>query len=273
MQYRLTTYKYDACVQYTYNTHNQRIREKIRINENSWLLKKYDYYKNGRLRLLSESTDSSKKGKLFRETGFTYDQNGNLTCIKTPSGNKIYREYDAADRLVCEIHESMNKDISQHITFCYDKAGNLIERKNDTGILEQRTYNLNNMTTTITNANGGTTAFVYNRNGEVVKKIAPKAYAAENMQGETYAYDTSGRVTEITRADGKIARTMCYNPYGELEAVRDACGNGINVTYDFMGRRKQILTTGQASQQYQYDVMGHITAVTDGMGVRNLLCL
>lgn len=313
MQYRLTTYKYDACgnvteekryldpqtidsargkvliitkeydksgrlvhvkdstgacVQYAYNTHNQRIREKIRINENTWLLKKYDYYKNGRLRLLSESTDSSKKGRLFRETGFTYDQNGNLTCIKTPSGNKIYREYDAADRLVCEIHESMNKDISQHITFCYDKAGNLIERKNDTGILEQRTYNLNNMTTTITNANGGTTAFVYNRNGEVVKKIAPKAYAAENMQGETYAYDTSGRVTEITRADGKIARTMCYNPYGELEAVRDACGNGINVTYDFMGRRKQILTTGQASQQYQYDVMGHITAVTDGMGVR-----
>ena len=161
----------------------------------------------------------------------------------------------------------MNKDISQHITFSYDKAGNLTERKNDTGILEQRTYNLNNMPVTITNANGGTTAFVYNRNGEIVKKIAPKAYVAGTMQGEKYDYDHSGRVTKITRPDGKTARTMRYNAYGELEVVRDACGNGIDLIYDFAGRRAQVNTTGQASQQYRYDVMGHVTAVTDGTGV------
>ena len=81
---------------YQYNEQGYLIREKTRINEDTYHVKNYRYLKNGSLESVLESADKKGSGKTLAQTRFLYDANGNLIRITTPSGNEIRREYDAA---------------------------------------------------------------------------------------------------------------------------------------------------------------------------------
>lgn len=255
-----------AVIVYEYNVHNQCIREKSRINQNIWKYKKFDYYKNGRLRLVAESADEEGSSKQFRETFFRYDSNGNIISITTPSGNKILREYDACDRMIQESHVEKNGDIHQTVFYKYDKVGNLIEQRNKEGILEQREYDLKNLLIRKIGANKGITVYQYDKNQRLFKVVSPNENSLGKKKGITYHYDNAGRLSEEYRADGNLNKSYQYNQYNELISVRDAAGHGVDMSYDFAGRRQTVQTMGRISESYGYDCWGRVIYTKDGEG-------
>ena len=131
-----------ACVEYGYNAYNQKVTEKEKINNHICRLSKYGYGKNGWLSYIDRSADREGCGHTFARTSFRYDRNGNITEIKTPAGNLIRREYDAAGRLIIEEHEEKDGSIKNRTSFQYDRSGNLIRKEDDRGYSVTGKYDL-----------------------------------------------------------------------------------------------------------------------------------
>ena len=88
----------------------------------------------------------------------------------------------------------------------------------------------------------------------------------ENAKGYHYQYDTQDHIISLTACDGTLLYERTYTPYGELEQETDNMGSGIRFVYDYIGRRIQANTTGNAKETYEYDATGNLTATTDGNG-------
>ena len=113
---------------------------------------------------------------------------------------------------------------------------------------------------------GGTTRTFHDPDGRISRVIRPEEYrrAGENGRGEQYAYDLSGRLLTVTRADGTVGETHTYDRGGLVVRTTDGIGNGAGFSYDLGGRRIHAVTDGGASQQYEYDAFGNITRIVDG---------
>jgi len=99
----------------------------------------------------------------------------------------------------------------------------------------------------------------------MIRYIPPQEYAAygEGASGWQYTYDIYGRNTQTRTPEGTVESVRRYNAFGETEREGDAMG-GVSFTHDFSGRRTHAVTDGGSTQQYEYDAMGNITAITDG---------
>ncbi len=123
----------------------------------------------------------------------------------------------------------------------------------------------------------------YNETGNVTKEIKPENYDTASGDGvETiYAYDTLGRLIQVTDELGNVAEKRIYNSYGELTKVIDAAGYqsasndtaryGVEYTYDIGGRVTSIVTPqakakAKTSVTYTYDSFGNVITQTDGEG-------
>ena len=261
-----------ANAEYTYNAHGKMLTEKLRISENVYMRRKYSYYKNGRLSCVASSTDRKGTTRPFAETHFTYDKNGNLTVIKTPAGHEIRREYDAADRLIKEIHTQAYGKETNETAFSYDQSGNLVRITDCDGNVTGRTYDRMNRLVMETAKDGGIHAIKYNLNGKITERIRPNSFAKQGFAGNatTYCYDSQGRITQEINEEGNAVRTFCYNRFGEVQSIRDVNGMEAEFTYDYAGRRVMARTASGVSQQTEYDISGNITAVTDGVGNRTV---
>ena len=259
-----------ACMEYQYNGHNQRISEKLKINDKVDSIKVYTYSKTGRLYSVSASADRKGCGKAMAETCLSYDKNGNVILIKTPSGNEIRREYNAADRLISETHVEKKGGINNTTRFEYDPAGNITAIINAAGNKMTHSYDLMNRRTLSKGIDGGITYVRYDRNGRVDKVISPNSYKrnAEDGKGYRYHYNLEDRPLEVFAPNNKLEKSYRYNLYGELEQMTDGSGSGVQLQYDFAGRRTKIITAGNSTQEYEYDVTGNTTAVVDGVGNR-----
>ncbi|MBQ2922486.1 MAG: RHS repeat protein, partial [Tyzzerella sp.] len=72
-----------------------------------------------------DSADEKGCGRKYTPTCFSYDPNGNLTCIRTASGYEIRREYDLCDRMISETHCDKNGSIDNTVSYTYDREGRL----------------------------------------------------------------------------------------------------------------------------------------------------
>ena len=61
----------------------------------------------------------------YAVTRYQYDGNGNRIGIVTPEGYRIFRSYDACDRLVSERVTDDKTGIDRMTTVTYDYAGNI----------------------------------------------------------------------------------------------------------------------------------------------------
>lgn len=256
-----------ACMEYGYNCRNQRVFEKRKIAEDTWQERHYFYSASGRVERIMDSADEAGCGRKYTPTYFTYDKNGNITCIKTASGYEILREYDVCDRLTAEIHRDKNGDISNRTEYVYDQAGRLTERKMQDGYTVSYGYDSMGRVSMKSDNRGAIEYMEYDRNGNLVSRLSPQENGLKT--GYHYAYDILGRNTEITAPDGSGLYYSCYNLFGEVEQERDSMG-GIRFTYDFAGRRILAETEGGSTQSYEYDACGNITALKDGNGNRTV---
>lgn len=255
-----------ASIEYGYNCLSQRTYEKRKINETAYQMLRYHYDAAGRLIEIEQRADRAGSGDFTARTCYELDKTGNVIKITTPAGYIIERQYDAADRLIAEIHKDKENGIENKTEIIYDKAGNIVKVKDANGVEETYEYDLLNRETHHIGKNGGITRTVYDKNGRITRRILPNEYQIQGEigHGYRYTYDPQGRVITVLAPDGTVIETNSYDKAGRLVQRRDATQSGVDYAYDLAGRIQTIRTPGGASQAYQYDAQGNIIGVSDG---------
>ena len=81
-----------------------------------------------------------------------------------------------------------------------------------------------------------------------------------------YSYDAAGRLTEVIDAAG-VATSFSYDNNGNLLS-RKIGDVEKSFEYDSMNRVTKEFIAGALTASYIYDAVGNISAVTDGLGIR-----
>ena len=184
----------------------------------------------------------------------------------------LTREYDADDRLIREQHTDQS-GIRNEYRYGYDAADNMVLITDASGNRTEYTFDLCDRETGSLSPDGGRTRTDYDRNGNVVRRYTPLQLAALEEGNGTescwrYEYDLCNRPEKIISPDGTIRNRSVYDAAGSLVRDTDAAGNGVTITYNLAGFRKQVTTSGGITQRYEYDALGNNTALTDTEGNR-----
>ncbi|MCY9528238.1 DUF6531 domain-containing protein [Paenibacillus alvei] len=266
---------------YTYDCLNQKTSERRKISDRKEQITSYEYNAVGWLERkieridaedLAEERAGSEGEKVAAVTSYRYDRNGNLLKLVTPEGYETEVSYDRADRIVQISRRPSKTAKASSVYFKYDHAGNVLEETDTNGNRVLYGYDVMNRRIRIVGKQGDTTRLFYDKNGQVVKHVAPNQYnkLTDDGEGTNYQYDAMQRLTEVRDAYGHIVERNRYNAAGELmRKLID--GVEAEYTYTIGGRVKQIRTAeaiarGKVSQQYTYDALGHITGIVDGEG-------
>ncbi|MCW5219954.1 RHS repeat-associated core domain-containing protein [Verminephrobacter aporrectodeae] len=123
----------------------------------------------------------------------------------------------------------------------------------------QLAYDTQGKTSQITDPEGNTRSYVFNRMGALVKYTDPLGNAT------TYETDATGNLTKITNPLGHV-RTFRYDKSGNQTSSIDAKGKATLMAYDRMNRRVQ--TTNPVGGEYKrrYDTQGLLISKTDEDG-------
>lgn len=205
---------------------------------------------------------------------YAYDRSGLLTEEVKPGNVRTTYAYDQAGRLV-----GQTDNLGATTRFVYDQAGNQILTFLPNGSLGRQDYdelgrtirsydgvNLNPDGTPIAGARF--TQSGYDVVGNLTSIQLPNGYTA------TATYDLANRVTKVTEPPATTSYT--YDLLGRKLTLQDGKGNWTRYAYDGLGRLVQVhdalnLTfgqpiTGALFTSYEYDKLGHQTAVTDPLG-------
>ena len=135
------------------------------------------------------------------DTWLQYDDNYNLTSLRTPEGRQLTWKYDEQDRLVSRT--TMN---SQTIRYSYKD-----------GLLH-----------TITDGQGRVYTLLFNSHYELESLVFP------NGLSRYWVYDNRGRLIEATDIKGNITR-YAYDRADNLVRLEEPDGNVHHFEYDAMG--------------------------------------
>jgi RHS repeat-associated protein len=182
------------------------------------------------------------------QTGFTYDDKGNLTEITDALSNTTTMTYDIKG-LVTSITDALGNQI----TFTYDDKGNLISITDPLGNTTAFTYDMAGNLITSTDPMGNTTSYTYDAKNMLT--------SLTDSEGNTtlYTYDPEGNLTSIRDANGNTT-TFSYNEINQFISVTDPLGNTRTYTYD-MNRNLQTVTYPNGSAAtYSYDNANRLTS-------------
>lgn len=182
-------------------------------------------------------------------------------------------------------------DVDDRSEFQYDLQGNRIAATNALGQTHQiLAHNPQGLPTLMEDANGLQIQLSYNAQGWLLSKTVGQA--TTTYQYDPVAnYDGTGRVTQITAADGSWIQTH-YNQGGKVIALQNNLGerqrfqldrqgnpvqyesvdasNQLTQTfakqYDALSRLTAQIGAHQQTVRYQYDPNDNLTAQTDALG-------
>lgn len=222
---------------------------------------------------------------------FTYDPNGNLTqrqetdTINPKKPVSRVWTYSWNNLGLLTSQTGPRTDVTQTTSFTYDANGNLATVTDALNhVTTVNSVNASGLPTSVTDANGVTTAMTYDPLGRI---------STVTVQGPTpattsFGYDVNGLLTSVT-APNNVMLTYGYDDAHRLTSIKDNTGNTIVFALDALGDRIQtqiqtgsaqvlknsaatfdslgrLLTSiGGASQttSYQYDNNGNLTTLTD----------
>ena len=274
---RVTSYEYDNIgnltketlsngvkTEYVYNSLSE-LTKVLTTNEADEIISSYDYelgaggerkkvvdnkgnvieYTYDESYQLTEEKTTSADGRVFT-TQYTYDAVGNRTCI-SKNGAVTNYIYDANDRLIQE----------GDISYTYDANGNLTTKTDETGVT---TYGYNSYDQLIDVAVDGasTVSYKYDTGGNrIYKKTADSE--------DTFVFDTNREVSQIiTQKSQTDTDTDIYKyVYGD-KLVSQEVDNQISY-YLIDGQlsiRKLIDSSGNITDNYDYDAFGNLTSST-----------
>lgn len=228
---------------------------------------------------LATITDSSGAA-----TSYAYDSAGNVTSITDATGAINRFVYDNRNRLIKSIDPNGNVTL-----YSYDTNGNKLSDTDANGNVTKYEYNGKNQLiktidamgsatvysyggsscpscgggngeklTSVTDANGNVTMYLYDQLGRVLRESDPKGSST------SYAYDAKGNLTSKTDANGATTN-YSYDANGSLVKKKYADNTEETFTYDPKGN---ILSASNSNIAYNfsYDAAGRMTSSTDSNG-------
>ncbi|MGA1813816.1 beta-1,3-glucanase family protein [Frondihabitans sp. 4ASC-45] len=196
---------------------------------------------------LNASTDAD--GKVSK---YTYDPNGNVASITTPTGDVTAYTYDSSGRT-----KTVTDGAGKTTTYGYDDSGRQTSVTDPRGAITKTAYTPAGRVASTTDADGLITTFVYDTAGRLATTTAPGGAAT------TYGYDAKGDLTKATDPTGAVT-TLTYDAFGRA-ATSTLDGKTTTYSYDSAGRQTASSVGGQVDTQ-QYDDAGRLISSTDADG-------
>jgi RHS repeat-associated protein len=212
--------------------------------------------------LVSRVTDT-----LGRQISYQYDNQDRLTQT-TDAGGGIWKYgWDTTSRLVT-IADPLGR---QRVLNTYDDADRVVGQQLADGSKFAMAYTVSASKITrtdVTDRRGSIRRVEFDANGRVVRNTYPAEQDIAQVQ--TFAYDDTGRMTNLTSTDRRY--TFGYDANGNLITEADQYGTLVTRSFDSYS---QLLTDARAgdpqrgvSIAYVYDAKGNQLTVTDRLGNR-----
>jgi RHS repeat-associated protein len=153
----------------------------------------WDYQGSGvNVRTVSVKVDDS----FTRETVETFNALDQIVEVEAPNGSIIQYLHDVRGNLVRQWYSKASYSSSDPEANTGDSDMHVLEKEyDDFGRLISET-----------DPNSGTIEYTYNAFGEITEKSTPRVLSGDVDQAQYFSYDSLGRMTEQSTADG----TSCY---------------------------------------------------------------
>ena len=194
----------------------------------------------------------------------TYDGNSNRTLSTDANGNQTRFLYDGANRLTERI-DGLASTEQTRTTFLYDDVGNLLEEKDgrDTGVAFdiRNAYDKLNRLETTTDAEGNTTSFEYDAEGNRTAVIEPKS----DTHRTEFDYGELNELIEVRMPDGGVYN-YTYDGNRNRIGQEDGESNVVTFSYDRLNRVDLMIQDPGGFNYitiHEYDANGNEIQLTD----------
>lgn len=294
---------------YIYNENHLCIKEK-----NGNLSISYNYLPSTNV-LCEKKTKDLTKSYLFNEHNlliekketysdfekvetYTYDPKSHMLQTKVACGNQTNYEYDSKNNLIKESTESCSinyyYDNAQRMvkkvfplgsTYEYDQYGNLIKKKKNSHLLEEITYNKQNLPILhkigdkqkqkyydnsgnliqVIDYTGATTSYEYDEFNRCTKKTLPQVIVNEETTcpSWSYEYDSFGNKITIISPSGNKSYTA-YNLQNKPILITYPDKSSISYTYDKKGNVLSSTLQDGSKIYYTYNTLGACVSIQQG---------
>ncbi|TYQ27480.1 putative Ig domain-containing protein [Pseudanabaena sp. UWO310] len=269
---RTKSYTYDYSNNLLSQTDGLGNTSRYTYGANSKLLTSIDPLGNAtKYTLDSKGNVLSKIDAEGNKTTYTYDFRGNAISIKDAKGGITSYGYDVFGNRI-----RMVDPLGNETTYTYDARGNqLTETFKITTSLGIRTltttktFDGNNNTTSVTDAEGNISRFEYDPNNKQITTIDPLGRRTESR------YDEKGELTSVIFSDGK-SNSYTYDAKGNRISSTDREGRTSFISYDALGRATQLIAPDDTPNDLSdnprkiltYDRAGWLKSIIDERGIK-----
>jgi len=193
-------------------------------------------------------------------TSYAYDDTGQLSRVTSPDGSYVQYTYDPAHRLM-----QMNDSLGNKIVYTLDAIGNRIGESayDPAGQLARtraRQFDALNRLASDVGAQGQTTGYTYDSNGNLLTTVDPLGHSTGNV------YDALNRLTQVLDPSLSVTK-YAYDNANNLTQVTDPRDLATTYKYDGLNNLVQQVSPDTGTTSNSYDSAGNLLARTDARGV------
>ena len=198
-------------------------------------------------------------------TTYTYDDAGNLKTKTDARSITATYTYDALNRLTGVTYPNT----SENVTYTYDHVtsegiGRLRSITDESGTTTYTYDEFGNVLSDVRQigTNTYTTSYTYNGDGDIATITYPSGRVV------TYTRNVLGQTTQVTSNNGTtktVLSSVSYEPFGPISSL--TYGNSVTFDYQYGTDYSvsDIDASGISDKSYEYDPVGNITAISDGI--------
>lgn len=210
---------------------------------------------------------------------YIYDSDGNLIDVEYPHGLSNSYRYTAQNYLTA-VNEDEIEPQSVEVNYEYDVAGRLITFINATGDETSFTYQLAENQQQTFDPLGFPTLDEFDDRGNIVRTVdregaemSSEYDSADNLTRYTdargnstlYAYDERRNLTEVTDRYGATTQ-MTYDDLNNMTSISHPLNGLIQLEYDASGNIIRYIDSDLSEQVFEIDEFGRTTELTDKLG-------
>lgn len=213
---------------------------------------------------------TSTTSAMGRTTSATYDSMNDLTSFKDGNGTSTTYTYDTRGNILSQstpLLQSSPVDY-QTVTYTYgdpSQPGDLTSVRDANGNTSSYVYDAAGNLVSVTDAAGDRATYTYDSLGRPQTMVTPRGNAngADPSQyTASYSYDAAGNRLSVT--DPLNRETVStYDNDGNLSSIRDAASNQTQYTYDTANELTQITRADGSTIKSSYDADGNLASQTD----------